>query len=207
MPKLCPHGLPEMQYIDQWELLNEGLPGLLSYWECPCHPPTSFARKVVAERRQTFLEAEAERMRAEIKSKSVESKKEEKEDSGRWYMITFTQPDTDKDPHAILERTRKVIKSKMVAPIHWCTTLELTEKGTPHTHTCLFTKKYFDYKKVCNFNDGYRAEVQREKWDVKRYVMKSASKPPAEYMDQCGLTKWHWESPEFFVASGINPPD
>lgn len=124
---------------------------------------------------------------------------------GRWYMITFTQPDTDKNPTDLLLRTMKVIKSKMVSPVQWCYSLELTEKGTPHTHIRLWTEKYFDYKKVGAFNKGYRFDIQPEKFATGNYVIKEESKPTNEWLASHGLSQYFWCS-DNYSGPKINSP-
>lgn len=207
MPRLCPHGREDMKYIAEWETMNAGLPSYMYYMECPCLPPSRFAHKVVASRRQEVFEAQAELEKLKIAEVSRSRKETAKADiEGRWYFITFTQPDTDDDPHALLKRTEKVIKSKMVAAKHWCYTLELTEKGIPHTHIRLYSEKYFDYKKVANFNAGYRAEVVREKWDSGKYIVKTESKPSVDWLKAKALPGWLWSSDEYWHTTGAAPP-
>lgn len=122
-------------------------------------------------------------------------KKEEKLDSvGRWYFITFTRPDTQKDPAAVIKSTQRLLKSKQVSAVQWCYSLELTEAGTPHTHIRLFSNKYFDYKKVGNFNDGFRYDVQQEKMSCAKYIIKDESKPDPKWLQANGLT-------DYFVCS------
>lgn len=132
--------------------------------------------------------------------------KVERECSGRWYLITFTQPDTNDSPIDLLKRSRKVINSKQVSPTMWAMALELTAKGTPHTHIRLFSEKYFDYKKVCNFNGGYRAEVQAEKHTSELYVVKADSKPSKEYLEKYGLDRCFWYS-DNYSGKLFSPPE
>lgn len=129
-----------------------------------------------------------------------------KECPGRWYLITFTQPDTSDSPIDLLKRSRKVINSKQVSPTMWAMALELTNKGIPHTHIRLFSEKYFDYKKICNFNGGYRAEVAAEKHTSESYVVKAESKPSKEYLDKYGLDACFWYS-DNYSGKLFSPPD
>lgn len=122
-------------------------------------------------------------------------------------MITFTQPETIKDPHDLLKRTQKVIRSKQVSALQWCYSLELTEKGTPHTHILLFTEKYFDYKKVGNFNAGYRYDVKEEKFSFRKYVVKQESKPSIEWLEAHGLDRFFWKSDNCVVDLPDSSPD
>jgi len=114
--------------------------------------------------------------------------------SARWYFATFTRDDKDDDPTQVLKNIKKVIKSKMVSPITWCYGLELTEKGIPHTHAAVYCEKYPEYKKIGKFNLSptgvqWRYDFQQEKWDVKKYVQKFATKPSDEYLLKYGLTE------------------
>lgn len=215
----CSHGKTADRYLPEWESLVEGLPvSAFNYPACFCEPPGSFDRRNIERARQLVLEAQMEKERwlieweARKKSEKKPPGKSEgvgsddsDESAGRWYFITFTQPNTDKDPHALLKRTQKVVKSKMVSAIHWCYSLELTESGTPHTHIRLFSKKYFDYKKVANFNDGYRAEVAKEKWTSGKYTLKKDI--DEEYLAAHNLTQWYWNSPEYFSTTGSDRPE
>lgn len=119
---------------------------------------------------------------------------------GRWYFITFTQPDTDKSVEGLIKSTRKVLKSKMVSPHQWCYSLELTEKGTPHSHIRLFTDKYPEYKKIGAFNRGHRYEVQHEKMSCGNYIIKEESKPTPELLATWGLDSW------FFCSENYGGP-
>lgn len=124
----------------------------------------------------------------------------EEDRPGRWYFITFTQPDTDKTVEGLIKSTRKVLKSKMVSPHQWCYSLELTEKGTPHSHIRLFTDKYPEYKKIGAFNRGYRYEVQHEKMSCGNYIIKEESKPTPELLATWGLDSW------FFCSDNYSGP-
>ena len=123
----------------------------------------------------------------------VKSVKAAAEDvSARWYFITLTSPDTVRTPFAILINTCKILKSKMLAPISWCYCLELTEKGTPHSHIAVYTEKYPEYKKIGKFNASpegaqWRYDIQQEKWNVKNYIQKVRSKPTSEWLASYGL--------------------
>jgi len=141
------------------------------------------------------------RLAAEIKppAKSEEDRTEGKEP--RWYFGTFTQPDTDQDPHLILKNTAKLIKSKMVDPIEWCYSLELTQKGTPHTHYAFLTRKYPDYKKIHKFNCSKLKILQRSQTEPARnaehairYVQKTETKPTGSWLLDNGLNQTVWLS-------------
>lgn len=215
----CHHGKTYDRFLPEWETLVQGLPAsAFNYPACFCEPPGSYDRKVIERARQTVLEAQMEKERwlVEWQARQIPKKNspgksggdgsdDKDESAGRWYFITFTQPSTDKDPHALLKRTQKVVKSKMVSAIHWCYSLELTESGTPHTHIRLFSNKYFDYKKVANFNDGYRADVQKEKWTSGKYTLKKDIND--EYLSEHKLTQWYWNSPEYFSTTGSDRPE
>lgn len=119
------------------------------------------------------------------------------ESAGRWYLITFTRPSDERDPHDVLECARKVVRSKQVNALMWAMCLELTQAGAPHVHIVLFSEKYFDYKKIGNFNRGFKYDVQYEKYDVKKYIVKTDTKPPAEYLAHYGLTHFVWYSDNY----------
>jgi len=211
MPRQCSHGRTADVYLPEWESLYEGLPGGMTNFGCPCEPPRAWDIRVANSHRQILLEAQLERERWDIewarKNKIIKSPGkigEDDESSGRWYFITFTQPDTDKDPTRLLKATSKVINSKQVSAIHWCYSLELTESGTPHTHIRLFTNKYFDYKKIANFNGGFRSEVTKEKWNVSKYVLKKDIND--EYLATHDLNQWYWNSNDYFATTGAVIP-
>jgi len=119
----------------------------------------------------------------------------------RWYFGTFTQPDTNKDPHEILKNTAKLIKSKMVDPIEWCYSLELQQNGTPHTHYAFLTQKYPEYKKIHKFNCSKLKILQRSLTEPARnaehairYVMKTQTKPSEEWLVANELKQTIWQS-------------
>lgn len=176
---------------------------------CPCKPPTPLQIRCMTDTLTLAREARIEKARfyarSELLKKTPAKSVEKDEAPGRWYLITFTQPDTISEPLDLLKRTYKVIKSKMVSPNQWCYSLELTEKGTPHTHIRLHTDKYFDYKKIGNFNSGYRYEVQVEKFDTSSYVVKSQSKPSPEWLATYGLTDCVWYSQNYSGPKLISP--
>lgn len=82
----------------------------------------------------------------------------------------------------------------MVSPNQWYYSLELTEKGTPHTHIRLHTDKYFDYKKVGNFNAGYSYDIRSS---TETYIVKDESKPSNEWLARHGLTQFVWHSDNY----------
>lgn len=134
-------------------------------------------------------------------SRSVGSKVTDGSDesAGRWYFVTFTNPDTDMDPHDLLLRTRKVIKSKMTSPLQWCYSLELTQKGVPHTHIVFYTEKYIEYKKVGAFNKGFIYKIEKEEHEgaARRYTTKVDTKPSAEWLASHDLDRHTWCSENF----------
>lgn len=126
----------------------------------------------------------------------------EQDPSARWYLITCTQPDTIKHPDYVLKNMRKIIASKQIDPISWSYCLEHTEKGTPHTHAIVYTKKYFDYGKIKKFNRSpegaqWMCDVQPEKWNVTNYTRKHETKPSPEWLQAHGLTEFIWYSENF----------
>lgn len=137
----------------------------------------------------------------EIKKPPAESEKDRTEAEPRWYFGTFTQPDTNTDPHEILKNTKKVIDSKMVSPIEWCYSLELTKKGAPHTHYAFLTKKYPEYKKIHAFNCSKLRILQRSETNPARnaehairYVQKHQTKPSEEWLVENELKQTIWLS-------------
>lgn len=91
----------------------------------------------------------------------------------------------------------KVVKSKMVQPTMWCYSLELTQSGTPHTHLRFFTSKYPEFKKLGAFNNGYRFDIQQEKFSVANYIVKPESKPTPEWLATHGLSQYVWASENY----------
>lgn len=158
-----------------------------------------FRRAWDEEYRRYLNHKEIERLLSIDKAKKLEDKESK---VGRWYFITFTQPDTITDPTDLLKRTRKVVTSKQVSAEHWIYSLELTEKGTPHTHIRLFSNKYFDYKKIGNFNNGFRYDIQPEKHRCDKYIVKDESKPTSAWLATYGLDTYWWKSENY---SGATP--
>lgn len=190
------HGAPRIELppgtkVDAW--FNECIEGIAL---CVCGQPWSidaeYAVLATIPEHET-LEARDRWMRKRLGIKLPAPVVKTPEDvSARWYFITFTTPDTVRSPELILKNVRKVIKSKQVSPISWCYSLELTAKGTPHAHIALYTEKYFDYKNIKKFNvspEGAQwvSDIQQEKWDVKKYVLKERTKPSAEWLVEHGL--------------------
>lgn len=207
MPRVevCPHG-NDCTYGPVWDdwasrMLSEGCFQWMPYY-CLCRPPSVTQTRLMEETIQLAREARIEKERfyeARLnRAKKPPAPGVEKDPApGRWYLITFTQPDTLTDPMDLLKRTQKVIKSKMVSPNQWYYCLELTSKGTPHTHIRLHTDKYFDYKKVGNFNAGYRYDIQVEKFSSEGYVDKIDTKPSEEWLARHGLTQCVWYSENY----------
>lgn len=121
---------------------------------------------------------------------------------GNWYMITLTQPDTDKTIANRIKAAQKILKSKQVSPEQWCYSLELTAKGTPHIHIAVFTYKYPEFRVINKFNDGHRVDIQREKFNVKNYVIKNETKPTEAMLATWGLDSWFYCSANY---SGPRP--
>lgn len=121
---------------------------------------------------------------------------------GNWYLITLTQPDTDKTVAKRILAAQKVINSKQVSPEQWCYSIELTAKGIPHVHIALFTYKYPEFRIINKFNDGHGVNIQREKFNVRNYVVKNETKPTPEMLATWGLDTWFFSSPNY---SGPRP--
>lgn len=176
---------------------------------CYCRPIPKFLLRMAEE--QTRLE-ETSRVEEEVRllSKKITSGKggskvmDGSDDSaGRWYFVTFTNPDTDLDPHDLLLRTRKVIKSKMTSPLQWCYSLELTQKGVPHTHIVFYTTKYIEYKKIGAFNKGFIYKIEKEEHEgaARRYTTKDDTKPSVEWLNSHDLDRHTWHSDNFQFIS------
>jgi len=122
---------------------------------------------------------------------------------GRWYFITYTRPPKYYDPKDVLNSTKRLLRSKAVAPIQWAYSLELQKNGTPHTHIRLFTNKYPDYKKcIMAFNDGFvgagiKEAVQMERTNSMKYIIKAESKPDKEFLEKYKLDTFFWCSDNY----------
>lgn len=128
--------------------------------------------------------------------------KEKLESAGRWYFVTYTQPDTDKTPDRLIRSCKRLLKSKAVSPTMWAYSIELTKTGTPHAHVRFFTNKYPDFKKcVGAFNDGYRYDCQSEKFNSGDYLVKQESKPTKEWLDSVNLESWWYQSDNYNGAT------
>jgi len=121
---------------------------------------------------------------------------------GNWYLITLTQPDLDKTIDKRILAAKKIIRSKQVAPEQWCYSIELTQKGTPHVHIALFTYKYPEFRIIKSFNDGYGVDIQREKYNIRNYVVKDETKPSPAHLATWGLEGWFYCSDNY---SGPRP--
>jgi len=123
----------------------------------------------------------------------------------RWYFATFTQPDSyTKNPEQILKNTRKIIRSRMVDPITWCYSLELMKNGAPHTHCAFYTAKYPEFKKVGKFNVSdtgvpWRYDISGARYPeaVNHYVLKTETKPDAEWLKAHDQTQAVWLADNF----------
>lgn len=172
---------------------------------CWCTPPSPWQIRRVEEQtaleNTTRVEEEARKISRQKISRSVGSKDADGSDesAGRWYFVTFTNGDKDFDPHDLLLRTRKVIKSKMTSPSQWCYSLELTQKGVPHTHLVFYTTKYIEYKKIGAFNKGFIYDIAREEHEgaTRRYTTKVHTKPSEEWLKSHDLDRAIWHSDNF----------
>lgn len=168
---------------------------------CICHAIWAWKDPVYRRGFDTDLSYKRKKEALEMLEAETKRKTEEKlESAGRWYFITFTCHESEKDPARVLKATTRLLRSKQVSPVQWCYSLELTEKGTPHTHIRLFSNKYFDYKKIGNFNDGFRYDVQKEKMNSGNYIVKSESKPSKEWLKSNGLDSYFWASDNYTGA-------
>lgn len=194
----CEHGRPVCK---DWLYFYWNVSITKNHWYdvggCPCGANLSDSPDFLQDVRSAL-----EKKPPALSERRVVKKTSDGDSPGRWYMITFTQPDTILEPHDLLKRTMKVIRSRMVSPNQWCYSLELTEKGIPHTHIRLHTDRYFDYKKIGNFNSGYRYDVQQEKFQTGFYVVKEDTKPSDSWLSAYGLTGWFWSSENY---SGPRP--
>lgn len=131
---------------------------------------------------------------------------EKLEGAGRWYFITYTQPDTDKTPDRLIKSVRRLLRSKAVAPTMWAYSIELTKTDTPHAHIRLFTNKYPDYKKCIGaFNDGYRFDCQNERFNSGNYLIKNETKPTQEWLSRHKLESWWFQSDNYSGATPEQP--
>lgn len=165
--------------------LNKAKPWYLKRCICAMEPPTDLQ-----------MEAWRDQSRPEAKKKS--SGLDGGDDRpGNWYLITLTQPDTDKTVDKRILSAKKVLRSKQVSPEQWCYSIELTAKGTPHIHIAVFTYKYPEYRFIRNFNDGYEVDIRREKFNVRNYVVKDETKPSSAMLATWGLDTWFFCSPNY----------
>lgn len=189
--------------VDCWERLRERY-GLCNMWDtCLCLAEdrynSAFYIKTLDDQLKEDMVNRIELERAELKvaTQAQKLKVKEVEDS-RWYLITFTNKPTELDPTDLIKRTLKVVNSKQVSPIQWSYALEIQPgTGAPHTHIVLESNKYFDYNKIKNFNGGRIADVQKERWDVKKYPVKDETKPSKEWLSKYGLLTWFWCSDNY----------
>lgn len=161
---------------------------------------------------ETFEEVSDRIARSRPEIKSPDKSGEDR--PGNWYLITLTQPDIDKTIEKRIKAAKRVIKSKQVSPEQWCYSIEFTAKGTPHVHIALFTYKYPEYRIIKGFNDGYGVDIQREKFNVKNYVVKNETKPSEEWLKANALDSWFFCStnysgprPQTTPSQEINSPD
>lgn len=173
---------------------------------CPCQAEWSLSDPVHTRSLNKLREEKQPRMFSVSGDNIVlhlpERKKVTKENEGKWFFITFTRDDQSDDPVALLKRTDKLVRSKMVSATEWCYSLELTQRGIPHTHIRLCSSKYFDYSKVKALNGGFRAEIEPERHGSAKYVVKDESKPSKEYLEKYGLSGWFFQSDNY---TGVTP--
>lgn len=196
MPRIDPSEPPELQAQAAW--LNRNTPDGLTGSRLES---INQAWAQYLEDSRVFHENKwrVQREEKNSRAKSEEDRTEGKEP--RWYFGTFTQPNTNTDPHEILKNTAKLIKSKMVSPIEWCYSLELQQSGTPHTHYAFLTHKYPEYKKIHAFNCSKLKILQRSKTEPARnaehairYVLKTDTKPDANWLAEHNLSQTEWLS-------------
>lgn len=189
--------------VDCWDRLKDRY-GWSNMWDtCLCLAEerynSCFYIKTLEAQKAEDLITDIEIERAELKVQQVLQKQKVKEvEDSRWYLITFTNKPTELDPTDLLKRTMKVVKSKQVAPLQWSYALEIQPNtGAPHTHIVLESNKYFDYNKIKNFNGGRVADVQKERWDVKKYPVKDETKPSKDWLSKYGLSTWFFCSDDY----------
>ena len=192
-------------------ILQEGTVGNTETREiCECPSPWKDPRDVPGYQEALMRLRDEEWSKAMACKKS--SKKGDVEDDrpGRWYFITYTRPPKYYDPKDVINSTKRLLKSKAVAPIQWAYSLELQKNGTPHTHIRLFTNKYPDYKKcIMAFNDGFvgagiKEAVQMERTNSMKYIIKAESKPDKEFLEKYKLDNFFWCSDNY---EGSKPED
>lgn len=190
------------QAVDCWNKLRD-IYGSSNLWDtCICLADerynSRFYRKTLDAQLVDDKLANIEMERVALKTQEVVRKQVKECDDSRWYLITFTNKPTEFDPLDLLKRTKKVISSKQVSPIQWAYSLEIQPgTGTPHTHILIESNKYFDYTKVKNFNGGRVADIRKEKWNIKNYIIKDETKPSKEYLEKYGINQWFWCSDDY----------
>ena len=109
-------------------------------------------------------------------------------ESGEYtYFITLT---CTSDFLALYIRLKRILKSKQFAIGYAVGSLEVTKKGQPHVHMWVrSTCKYLDKSKLTRSNKDM-VDLQRPKSDenVMKYVLKSDTKPTAEYLNKYSLS-------------------
>ena len=109
-------------------------------------------------------------------------KRDTDEGEGRWYFMTITQPDVNKDLMRMKLVTEKIIASKQTEPIEWAYCLELTKSGTPHSHIRLKSPHYVNNSKIQKLNDNYITECVLEKRGCYNYVSDfKKAHPPGQW--------------------------
>lgn len=207
MECFCDSGVP-VHDTNLWDMAEEYNASQLNP-TCPCKLMAprnrSWAQKQLDEHYEMQRELEVERqLMLEAKVKQQKEKEAKESKPGNWYLITLTQPETDKTVKRRLECCKKVLVSKQVKAEQWAYSIELTEKGTPHIHIALFTYAYPEFRVISKFNDGHRVDVTREKMNVKKYIIKSETKPTPENLAEWGMETWFFCSENY---SGPRPED
>jgi hypothetical protein len=192
--------------IQEWQACHEGIRRDLRIAEASVHGYAKVSRQLNIEERCSAQTSRSlnilERVQSLPKKPRIKSEEDRTEGTEpRWYFGTFTQPDTNTEPHEILKNTAKLIKSKMVSPIEWCYSLELQQSGTPHTHYAFLTHKYPEYKKIHAFNCSKQKILQRSRTEPARnaehairYVLKTDTKPDANWLAEHNLSQTEWLS-------------
>jgi len=196
--------------VDCWDRLKDRY-GWSNMWDtCLClaeerYNSCFYVKTLEAQKAEDLITGiEIERAQIKVQNTLMKQKAKEVKES-RWYLITFTNKPTEMNPSELIKRTLKVVNSKMVSPIQWSYAIEIQPgTGAPHTHIVLESNKYFDYDKVKAFNDGRVADVEKERWNVKKYPVKDETKPSKEWLDKYGLSHWFFCSDDY---AGPRPGD
>jgi len=117
-------------------ILRSGTVGNIEIREtCEC-PPAWVDPSTLPGFQEALLAKRDEELRLAKANKT--SRVSEDDRPGRWYFITYTRPPQYFDPKHVLDSTRRLLRSKAVAPIQWAYSLELQKnRDTTHTHTII----------------------------------------------------------------------